>query len=142
MPGGGGYRQEKKSHRIVLSLDVVVGRVAEHVIEVWILHGVSPFLPNRTGQERHTQDGSGDRARNQERMTRIGSDHSPVVRGIVSSLIVAMMSTKGTRVKTALKSSGRSFITAPISSPPALLPVMICGGMSGRRKTANQDFDH
>src|SRR5919206_2796494 len=52
------------------------------------------------------------------------SSHSPAVSGSVSSNSVLITSTKGTYATTALNRSGRMFTTAPISSPPALPPVM------------------
>ena len=53
------------------------------------------------------------------------SGHSPGVRGRVSSSMVASTSTKGTCATTAPHRFGASFITAPISSPPAEPPEML-----------------
>ena len=51
--------------------------------------------------------------------------HSPVVSGIEASSIVLMTSTNGTSATTALNRSGRRLVTAPISRPPALPPLMV-----------------
>lgn len=53
------------------------------------------------------------------------TSHSDVVRGIVGSSMVVSTSTKGTPATAALNKSGRMFRTAPISKPPALLPLML-----------------
>src|ERR1051326_4175707 len=52
------------------------------------------------------------------------SMYSCVVSGSVGSSIVLITSTNGTYATTALNRSGRMFVTAPISSPPALPPLI------------------
>lgn len=55
---------------------------------------------------------------------RTNTSHSEVVRGMVRSSIVVTTSTKGTPATAALNKSGLMLRTAPISNPPALLPLM------------------
>lgn len=86
--------------RIVLRLHIVIRRVAQHVVEVFLLVGVAPL------SETHYFS-----AKTRTRRSSYTSSHSVTVSGMDGSDMVFITSTKGTSAITALNSDGNIFTT-------------------------------